>query len=167
MAGVSRSTVLVGASGLSEGQPAKTQFRHPVGGSLCYERCSSSTREMTPRARKQENMNLTTPAVGDTQHMRALQRANEVRHVRAALKRQIAEGKISASEVILSPSSETESMDLFELVMSQRSWGRIRSRELLNAVSLSETKTMGSMTDRQRRLVAAMLTAEDQPPPTT
>jgi hypothetical protein len=47
--------------------------------------------------------------------MRALQRANEVRHARAALKRQIAEGEISASEVILSPSSEIESIDVLEL----------------------------------------------------
>jgi hypothetical protein len=112
-------------------------------------------------------MNVTTPVAGDAQRLRALQSANEVRHVRAALKRQIAEGKVSALEVILSRASETESMDVLELLMSQRHWGRTRSRAVLKAVSLSETKTVGSMTDRQRRLLAAMLTAEDQSPPTT
>jgi hypothetical protein len=103
-----------------------------------------------------------TPVAGDAQRLRALQRANEVREARSALKRQIAAGKISASEVILSPSSEIESMHVLALLMSQRYWGRTRSREFLRAVLLSETKTVGSMTDRQRHLLAEILTAQDR-----
>jgi len=111
-------------------------------------------------------MKVTTAVGADAQRMRALGRANEVRHARAALKRQIAEGTISAAEVILGPASELASMNVFDLLMSQRSWGRTRSRDVLGSVRLSETKTVGSMTDRQRRLLAEKLTADDQPPPT-
>jgi hypothetical protein len=80
------------------------------------------------------------------------------------MKRLIAEGRVSASEVILRPPSEFESMGVFDLLISQRSWGRTRSLNVLGSVLLSETKTVGSMTDRQRRLLADKLTPEDQPP---
>ncbi len=46
-------------------------------------------------------MSTTTTVGGGPQCMRALQRANEVRLARAELKRRIAEGRVSAAEVIL------------------------------------------------------------------
>jgi hypothetical protein len=108
-------------------------------------------------------MNVTTLLAADVQRMRALGRANEVRNARATAKRQIAEGRISAAEVILSPTSEFASMDVFAVLMSQRSWGRVRSLRVLESVPLPEAKTVGSMTDRQRRLLADRLIAEGQP----
>ena len=53
-------------------------------------------------------------------------------------------------------------MTVSELLMSQRRWGRTRCRKYLTAVPLSETKTVGSMTDRQRYALAAMLTDPQQ-----
>jgi hypothetical protein len=102
-------------------------------------------------------MNATTTVGGGPQCMRALQRANEVRLARAELKRQIAEGTVSAAEVILRCPAPIEKMTVSELLMSQRRWGRTRCRKYLTAVPLSETKTVGSMTDRQRLALAAML----------
>jgi hypothetical protein len=104
-------------------------------------------------------MNATTMISGGPQCMRALQRANEVRLARAELKRQIAAGKVSAAEVILSCPSQIDKMTVSELLMSQRRWGQTRCRRVLTAVPLSETKTVGSMTDRQRHALAEMLTA--------
>jgi hypothetical protein len=92
--------------------------------------------------------------------MRALARANEVRLARATVKRLIAAGKLSAAEVLFSQSSEIQTMAVGDLLMSQRSWGHARCRGLLGAVPLSEAKTVGSMTDRQRSLLAALLSAE-------
>ncbi len=43
--------------------------------------------------------------------------------------------------------------------MSQRRWGQTRCRKFLAQVPMSEKKTIGSMTERQRRTLAAMLTA--------
>jgi hypothetical protein len=111
-------------------------------------------------------MNATTTVGVGPQCMRALQRANEVRLARAELKRQIAEGTISAAEVILRCPSPIEKMTVSELLMSQRRWGRTRCRKYLTAVPLSETKTVGSMTDRQRHALAAML-ADAQPDAST
>jgi hypothetical protein len=104
-------------------------------------------------------MNPITTLVGDEQCMRALQRANEVRVARAALKRRVTEGEVNAAEVILSCASEIEGMAVGELLISQRGWGQSRSRRLLTAVPLSERKTLGTMTDRQRRALAALLAA--------
>ncbi len=92
------------------------------------------------------------------QHLRALQRANEVRLARAELKRRVAEGELTASEVVLDAPWEAQSMAIADLLMSQRRWGRTRCRRFLAQVPLSETKTIGSLTERQRNAVAAQLT---------
>jgi hypothetical protein len=90
--------------------------------------------------------------------MLALQRANEVRLARAELKRRIAAGVTSVGDVILASSWEVESMAVAELLMSQRRWGHARARRFLATVPMTETKTIGSMTERQRHSLAAMLT---------
>lgn len=105
-------------------------------------------------------MNATaTIAPAGPQHMRALERANKVRLARAELKRRVAGGEIDVAEVILECPWEAESMAVADLLMSQRRWGRTRCRKILAEIPLSETKTVGSMTDRQRRALAAMLTS--------
>ena len=96
------------------------------------------------------------------QHLRALQRANEVRLARAELKRSVAEGELTVAEVVLRSPWEADSMAIADLLMSQRRWGRTRCRRLLAQVPLSETKTIGSLTDRQRRAVAALLETSDE-----
>ena len=91
--------------------------------------------------------------------MRALERANQVRLARASLKRRIALGEIRVAAVILDCPWEAESMAVADLLMSQRRWGQTRCRKFLAQLAMSEKKTVGSMTDRQRRTLAAMLTA--------
>jgi hypothetical protein len=91
------------------------------------------------------------------QHMRALARANEVRLARAALKRRIAKGDLSVSDVVLGSPWEAESMTISDLLTSQRRWGTTRCRKLLQCVPMSENKTVGSMTERQRRALAELL----------
>lgn len=88
------------------------------------------------------------------QRLRALERANAVRLARAELKRRIAEGDASAAEVILEPPAEAVSWAIGELLMSQRRWGTTRCRKFLARYHISETKTLGALTDRQRRLLA-------------
>ncbi len=45
-------------------------------------------------------------------------------------------------------------MAVAELLMSQRRWGHTRARRFLATVPMSESKTIGSMTDRQRASLA-------------
>jgi hypothetical protein len=94
------------------------------------------------------------------QHMQALAQANRVRLARAELKRQVAEGELSVADVVLECPWEAESMSISDLLMSQHRWGRTRCRRFLAAIPMSETKTVGSMTDRQRRALAARLGGE-------
>jgi hypothetical protein len=91
------------------------------------------------------------------QHMRALQQANRVRLARAELKRQVTEGETSVADVVLECPWEAESMAIADLLMSQHRWGRTRCRRFLASIPMSETKTVGSMTDRQRHALAARL----------
>jgi hypothetical protein len=103
-------------------------------------------------------MNATaTIAPAGPQYMRALERANKVRLARAELKRRVAMGEIDVAEVILDCSWEAHSMAVADLLMSQRRWGQTRCRKFLAQIPMSEKKTIGSMTDRQRRTLAAML----------
>ena len=101
------------------------------------------------------------------QRLQALERANEIRLARASLKRQIAYGKISAADVILDPPREAGSWAIAELLLSQRRWGDTRCRKFLLRNQISETKPLGALTDRQRRVLAMQLspTATSQLPP--
>src|SRR5919107_212114 len=104
-------------------------------------------------------MGDTASASGDQQHLRALARANRVRLARAELKRQIAAEEISASQVILDCPWEAASMSISDLLMCQRRWGRARCRRLLVSLGVPENKQIGTLTQRQRGALAAMLSA--------
>jgi hypothetical protein len=96
---------------------------------------------------------------GEPQHLRALEHANKVRLARAELKRRIAAGDARVPDVVLESPWEARSMELSELLMSQKRWGRERCRRLLLALGIPENKQIGTLTERQRTALAAMLAA--------
>jgi hypothetical protein len=100
------------------------------------------------------------PTSAAPQHMQALAYANRIRLARAALKRTVARGELSAADVIRECPMETESMTLAELLTSQRRWGRTRARKFLLSLALSENKQIGTLTIRQRALLCAELEAK-------
>jgi hypothetical protein len=75
------------------------------------------------------------------------------------LKRRIASGDLTAAEVILSHPWQIDRMPIAELLISQRQWGSGRCHRFLLDVTMHESKTIGSMTERQRIAVAALLSA--------
>jgi hypothetical protein len=99
---------------------------------------------------------MTTPG---PQRLRALERANEIRLARACLKRRIALGEVAAADVLLAPPPEAQSWPIGELLMSQRRWGNSRCRKFLSRNQIVETKPIGKLTDRQRRMLAGSLRA--------
>ena len=101
-------------------------------------------------------MNATASIAPGPQHLQALNRANEVRLARAELKRKVAEGAVAVGDVIVESPWEASSMTVADLLMSQRRWGLTRCRKLLAQIPVSETKTIGSLTDRQRQALAAL-----------
>jgi hypothetical protein len=96
------------------------------------------------------------------QHMRALAQANRVRLARAELKRQVADGEATVAEIVLGRPWEAESMSIADLLMSQHRWGRTRCRRFLASVPMLETKTIGSMTERQRNELARRLSGDHE-----
>jgi hypothetical protein len=91
------------------------------------------------------------------QPIRALHQANRVRRERSQMKARIAEGKLAAAEVILTCPSEVARMPVAQLLVGQRGWGGARCRSILAQAAVREDKTIGSLTERQRRAVAALL----------
>jgi hypothetical protein len=94
------------------------------------------------------------------QHLQALARANRVRLARAALKREVASNERNVAGVVLECPWESESMTITELLSSQRRWGRTRTRKFLGPLGLTENKRIGTLTLRQRQLLAAALQAK-------
>ena len=103
-----------------------------------------------------DTMQAVSPTA-DPQRMRALERANAVRLARAELKRQIADGEVSAAQVLLEVPAHASSWAVGDLLMSQHRWGTSRCRKFLWKHHINETKHIGALTERQRRLLAAQL----------
>jgi len=102
-------------------------------------------------------MTETAMMTPEPQRMRALERANEIRLARAELKRRIADGEVSAADVILAPPREAATWALGELLTSQRRWGGTRCSFFFKDTETTETKAIGALTERQRRVLAAQL----------
>ena len=105
-------------------------------------------------------MGDTATTTAAPQHLRALHHANRVRLARAELKRRVASQQMSAAEVVLECPWEAASMEVSDLLMSQRRWGRARCRRLLLSLGLPENKQIGTLTTRQRQALAAVLSAK-------
>jgi hypothetical protein len=101
-----------------------------------------------------------TTSAAPPQHLQALHHANRVRLARAELKRKVASQRVSAAEVVLDCPWEAASMEISDLLMSQRRWGRARCRRLLLSLGLPENKQIGTLTARQRQALAAVLSAK-------
>lgn len=96
------------------------------------------------------------------QCMRALDRANEVRIARAELKRRVFRGELHAADVIADCPWEAETMRIGDLLTCQFRWGWTRCRKVLAQLPMSERRTLGSMTERQRRELTTLLRAADR-----
>lgn len=88
-----------------------------------------------------------------SQHMDALDYANRTRLGRATLKRKVKAGKISIREVLMENDDCLRNLTVYDFLMWQDRWGHARTKRLLVRAGLSETVTVGALTDRQRLLL--------------
>jgi hypothetical protein len=100
---------------------------------------------------------------GQDQHLKALEYANRVRLARAQMKRRVAAGELTAADVVMNCPWQAHSMSISDLLMSQKRWGRTRCRRLLTSLGVPENKQVGTLTDRQRIALAAVLTEKNGP----
>jgi len=89
--------------------------------------------------------------------MQALKRANEIRTARAKLKRDLKAGRVRISDLLLNPPDYLLSAKVFDLLLSVPKYGRVKANKVLRHCRISPAKTVGGLTERQRREMAEML----------
>lgn len=105
---------------------------------------------------------MTATAIERTpnQRLEALHKANMVRFARALLKRSVNAGTTDAAGVIAAPTPMLAGMKVRDLLLAQRGWGVFRVDRILGRARISHAKTIGGLSDRQRRELLTMLGAE-------
>jgi DNA-binding MarR family transcriptional regulator len=97
------------------------------------------------------------PARSLEQRMSALDRANEIRLARADLKRDLKAKRKSVVAVIQSPPEYVLSMKAHDLLIATPKIGRVKSGAALSRCRISPSKTVGGLTERQRRELVSVL----------
>jgi hypothetical protein len=83
-----------------------------------------------------------------------------VRLARADLKRRVAHGDLAVADVILSRPWEADTMEVCDLLLSQRRWGMMRARKALAAIPIPENKHIGSLTGASAQRAGAEARAD-------
>jgi hypothetical protein len=84
------------------------------------------------------------------QRMDALKRANDVRVRRAQLKKDLKEGKARIEQILGNPPEYVETAKVIDILMAVPKFGRVKAARFLNACRISQSKTVGGLSDRQR-----------------
>jgi len=99
---------------------------------------------MTPKTQAQ------APARSLDQRMDALRRANEIRVRRAQLKKDLKDGRVRVEEVLRRPPDFVETAKVFDILMAVPKFGRVKAARFLNQCRISQSKTVGGLSERQR-----------------
>jgi len=89
--------------------------------------------------------------------MDALRRANEIRSMRAQLKRDLKAGTVSITEVIAHPPDFVQTAKVFDMLMAVPKYGKVKATRFLNNCRISQGKTIGGLSDRQRTELVELL----------
>lgn len=89
--------------------------------------------------------------------MEALQRANHIRTRRAKLKRDLKAGRQPINELLLSPPEYVETAKVFDLLLAVPKYGRVKVNKILSQCKISPSKTVGGLSERQRRELVEFL----------
>ena len=90
------------------------------------------------------------PARSLDQRMEALKRANDIRVRRAQLKKDLNDGRAQIEEILLDPPEWVETAKVFDMLMAVPKLGRVKAARLLNSCRISQSKTVGGLSERQR-----------------
>lgn len=100
---------------------------------------------------------MVVSAIAGQKHA-ALAQANATRFARAALKRDVESGTVTVAEILNQPlPAWLASMRICDLLDAQPRWGAYRVRTFLERFRISEHRAVGSLSDRQRELLARTL----------
>lgn len=95
------------------------------------------------------------------QRRRALAFANEIRSYRAQLKHDIHDGLVDGRKVILEPDGRVLTMKVYDLLLAMPGVGRTKANKAMNRSRTAHAKTVGGLSDRQRREILEWLAPSD------
>ena len=103
-------------------------------------------------------MTTLTPDRTLQQRLDALERANQIRHERSQLKRDLKHGRVALVPTLTEPPEFLLTAAVLDVLLAAPKIGRVKANKALNRARISPSKTVGGLTDRQRaELVAAMV----------
>jgi hypothetical protein len=84
------------------------------------------------------------------QRMDALKRANDIRVRRAKLKKDLKDGRVQIESILNDPPDYVETAKVIDILMAVPKFGRVKAARFLNTCRISQSKTVGGLSDRQR-----------------
>jgi hypothetical protein len=112
---------------------------------------------MPPATKTPAKPTTAAPERSLVQRMEALQRANEIRTKRAALKRDLKAGRASIHALLLEPPDYVETAKVFDMLLAVPKYGRVKVNKVLQLCRISPSKTIGGLSPRQRTELVSML----------
>src|SRR6266852_3205451 len=95
-------------------------------------------------------MQAQAPARSLDQRMEALKRANDIRVRRAKLKKDLKDGRVRIQTILSNPPEYVSTAKVFDILMAVPKFGRVKAARFLNQCRISQSKTVGGLSDRQR-----------------
>jgi hypothetical protein len=90
------------------------------------------------------------PLRSPDQRMEALKRANDIRVRRAQLKKDLKLGRVSIDDILRDPPDYVSTAKVFDILMAVPKFGRVKATRYLNQARISQSKTVGGLSERQR-----------------
>jgi hypothetical protein len=90
------------------------------------------------------------PLRSPDQRMEALKRANDIRVRRAQLKKDLKLGRSSIDDILRDPPDYVSTAKVFDILMAVPKFGRVKATRYLNQARISQSKTVGGLSERQR-----------------
>jgi hypothetical protein len=102
------------------------------------------------RAMVSTKLHAQAPLRSLDQRMEALKRANEIRVRRAQLKKDLKDGRARIQDILREPPDYVSTAKVFDMLMAVPKFGRVKAARFLNTCRISQSKTVGGLSDRQR-----------------
>lgn len=100
---------------------------------------------------------MKVPARSLEQRLFALQRANEIRLGRSRLTKKLAAGGCRIDDLLAETPELARGAKVYDLLLAVPKLGRVGVSKLLRHCRISETKTLGGLSERQRAELLASL----------
>lgn len=91
------------------------------------------------------------------QRMDALKRANDIRTARAQLKRDLKGGRTTIQDLLGNPPEYVMTAKVFDMLLAVPKYGRVKANRVLNQCRISPAKTIGGLSERQRKELVTLL----------